>query len=64
MKGHIRHRAYAHEALADVLKLAGRSEEAREEAELALELYEQKGLVPAIEQTRSFLAELVTESPT
>jgi hypothetical protein len=42
-----------------VLKLAGRSEEARAEGERALELYEQKGLVPAIEQTRSFLAELV-----
>jgi class 3 adenylate cyclase/tetratricopeptide (TPR) repeat protein len=59
LKGHIRHRAYAREALADVLKLAGRSEEARAEGERALELYEQKGLVPAIEQTRSFLAELV-----
>jgi class 3 adenylate cyclase/tetratricopeptide (TPR) repeat protein len=64
LKGHIRHRAYAHEALADVLKLADRSEEAREEAERALELYEQKGIVPAIEQTRSFLAELVAESAT
>jgi class 3 adenylate cyclase len=64
MKGHIRHRAYAHEALAEVLKLAGRTEEAREESKRALELYEQKGVVPGIERTRSFLAELVAESAT
>ena len=59
LKGHMRHVAYAHEALAEVLQLAGRTEEARAEGERALELYEQKGVVPAIERTRALLAELV-----
>jgi tetratricopeptide (TPR) repeat protein len=59
LKGHSRQLAYAHEALAEVLQLAGRREEARAEAEGALELYEQKGVVPAIERTRLFLDELV-----
>jgi class 3 adenylate cyclase/tetratricopeptide (TPR) repeat protein len=59
LKGHIRQRAYAYEALADVLHLSGRHEDARQMGERALELYEQKGIVPAIQRTRSFLAELV-----
>jgi class 3 adenylate cyclase/tetratricopeptide (TPR) repeat protein len=58
MKGHIRQVAYAHVALAEVLRQAGRNEEARAEAERALALYERKGAVPSIEQVRSFLAEL------
>ena len=58
LKGHISQVAYAHEALAEVLRLAGRNEEARAEAERALALYERKGAVPSIEQVRSFLAEL------
>ena len=61
--GHLRHLAYARAALADVLQLAGRTEDAREEGERALELYEQKGVVPAIERMRAFLAELAAESP-
>ena len=59
LKGHIRQRAYAYEALAEVLQLAGRNGDAREEGKRALELHEQKGVVPAIERARSFLAELV-----
>jgi hypothetical protein len=45
-------------ALAEVLQVAGRGGEAGEAAERALALYEQKGVVPAIERTRAFLAEL------
>jgi class 3 adenylate cyclase len=58
LKSHPRQVAYAHQALAEVLRLAGQNEEAREEAEQALALYEHKGVVPAIERVRSFLAEL------
>jgi len=45
--------------LAEVLGLVGRTDEAREAAERALEAYERKGSIPAIERTRSFLSELV-----
>jgi class 3 adenylate cyclase/tetratricopeptide (TPR) repeat protein len=58
LKGHIRQIAYAHAALAEVLRMAGRNAEARKQAERALELYERKGVVPDIERMRSFLAEL------
>jgi class 3 adenylate cyclase/tetratricopeptide (TPR) repeat protein len=59
LEGHLKQMAYAHEALAAVLRLAGRNDEARQEAERALELYERKEIAPAVEQVRSFLAELV-----
>ena len=59
LKGHTRQIASAHQALAEVLRLAGRSEEARAEAERALEVYARKEVVPAVEQVRAFLAELV-----
>jgi tetratricopeptide (TPR) repeat protein len=61
LTGHLRQIAYAHEALAAVLRLTGRNAEARQEAELALELYERKEIAPAVEQVRSFLAELVAK---
>ena len=59
LEGHVRQIAYAHEALAEILKLAGRNEDARAEGERALELYEQKGVVPAIARLHVLLAELV-----
>jgi tetratricopeptide (TPR) repeat protein len=58
LRGHSRQVAYAHETLAEALRAAGRNDEARREAERALELYQRKGVVPAIERARSFLAEL------
>jgi len=42
----------------EVLCLLGRSEEARPVLEEALAVYDQKGIVPAIERTRSMLAEI------
>jgi class 3 adenylate cyclase/predicted ATPase len=44
--------------LAAVLSTAGRTDEAREAGERALELYEQKGSTPGIELARTMLAEL------
>jgi tetratricopeptide (TPR) repeat protein len=46
-------------ALAEVLQLADRPQEAHDAAERALAVYEQKGIVPAMERTRAFIAELV-----
>jgi hypothetical protein len=46
-------------ALAEVLQLADRPLEAHDAAERALAVYEEKGIVPAIERTRAFIAELV-----
>jgi class 3 adenylate cyclase len=63
LKGHSRQVAYAHEALAEVLRLAGREEQAREEAERALELHEHKGVVPAIDRIRLLLGKLGVDSP-
>jgi class 3 adenylate cyclase/tetratricopeptide (TPR) repeat protein len=42
----------------EVLRLAGRPAEAAVQLEEALRLYEQKGVVPAVEHTRAVLAEL------
>jgi tetratricopeptide (TPR) repeat protein len=58
MKGHVKQAAAAHEALAEVLRVSGGTNEARDEAEKALALYEGKGIVPAIENVRAFLGEL------
>lgn len=44
--------------LAEVLRRVGRATESRESAERALTRYEQKGVVPAMERARTFLAEL------
>jgi class 3 adenylate cyclase/tetratricopeptide (TPR) repeat protein len=44
--------------LAEVLRLAGRAEEAVSVVEQAVELFERKGIVPAAEGARSLLAEL------
>lgn len=50
--------ATAHADLADVLRLAGRNEEASTELGSALELYERKGHMVGVEQVRAQLAEL------
>jgi tetratricopeptide (TPR) repeat protein len=44
--------------LAEILALAGRTEEAREAAEQCLRRYEAKGIVPLMEKARALLAEL------
>ena len=44
--------------LAEVLRLAGRAEEAVSVVEQAVALFERKGIVPAAEAARSLLAEL------
>jgi len=44
--------------LAEVLRLAGRAEEAVSVVKQAVELFERKGIVPAIEAAQSLLAEL------
>jgi class 3 adenylate cyclase/tetratricopeptide (TPR) repeat protein len=44
--------------LAEILALAGRTEEAREAAEQCLRRYEAKGIVPLVEKARALLAEL------
>ena len=46
----------AFESLGDVLRLAGRTEEARRALGRSLDVYEQKGVVPLIERTRARLA--------
>jgi class 3 adenylate cyclase/tetratricopeptide (TPR) repeat protein len=61
LKDHPRQVAYAHQSLAEVLRLAGRNEEARAEAERALALYERKGIVPSMNEVRSFLAQLAAK---
>ena len=43
---------------AEVLRLAGRAEEARTDLEQAIGLYEAKGVVPAIQRTHALLSEL------
>jgi class 3 adenylate cyclase/tetratricopeptide (TPR) repeat protein len=45
-------------AIASVLQVVGKAEKAREAAERALTLYEQKGVVQGIERARTFLSEL------
>ncbi len=49
---------YALLDLAEVLRLAGRAEEAVSVVKQAVELFERKGIVPAIEAAQSLLAEL------
>jgi predicted ATPase/class 3 adenylate cyclase len=49
---------------AEVLRLAGRPQEASEQLEHALRLFEQKGVVPEIERTRALLAQLAQPSTT
>ena len=44
--------------LAEVLRLAGRRDEAALRLEEALRLYEAKGVVPAVERTRALLEEV------
>ncbi len=44
--------------LAEILARAGRTEEARKEAEACLRRFEAKGIVPLVEKTRALLAEL------
>jgi tetratricopeptide (TPR) repeat protein len=51
-------RAEARMGLAQVLLIAGRSDEAEHVLEEALRLHEEKGNVPATERTRKLLAEL------
>jgi tetratricopeptide (TPR) repeat protein len=51
-------RANAQMDLAEVLTLAGRPEEAAEAVKRAIELYEAKGVVPAVVDARARLAEL------
>jgi class 3 adenylate cyclase/tetratricopeptide (TPR) repeat protein len=51
-------RADAHETRARVLAALGRSDDARAELERALQNYERKGSVPAIERVRGRLADL------
>ena len=49
---------YALLDLAEVLRLAGRAEEAGSVVKQAVELFERKGIVPAVEAAQSLLAEL------
>ena len=42
--------------LAEVLRIAGRPEEAAPFAQEALRLYEKKGVLPSVERTRTLLA--------
>ncbi|MDQ2909566.1 MAG: AAA family ATPase [Actinomycetota bacterium] len=51
-------RGEAHTAIATVLRLAGREDEARAELEEALRLYEQKCATVLVERTRAALAEV------
>jgi predicted ATPase/class 3 adenylate cyclase len=45
-------------ALAEVLRLSGRTDEAVAAAERGLALYERKGIVPLVERTRALISEL------
>lgn len=47
-------------ARAEVLRLLGRSDEARPVLEEAIAVYERKGIVASIERTRTLLTELPT----
>ncbi len=48
--------------LAEILALAGRTEEARQAAEQSLRLYQAKGIVPLANKARTFLAEIPESS--
>jgi tetratricopeptide (TPR) repeat protein len=49
---------YAVMDLAEVLRLVGRAKEAMPVVELAVELFERKGIIPSVEAARVLLAEL------
>ncbi|HEX5469414.1 MAG TPA: tetratricopeptide repeat protein, partial [Gaiellaceae bacterium] len=53
--------AEAHMALADVLRLAGRTDEAAEELERALAIYERKEFAASADAVRTELADLRAE---
>jgi class 3 adenylate cyclase/tetratricopeptide (TPR) repeat protein len=55
-------RAEARLALAEVLRLSGRPREAADFVREAAELYERKGVVPAVDKAKTLLAELEAES--
>jgi ATP/maltotriose-dependent transcriptional regulator MalT len=57
---HLEWQASILSASAEVHQVAGESAEAAAQLEEALRLYEEKGVVPAIERTRALLAELVS----
>jgi hypothetical protein len=52
-------RGLAHLDLAEVLKAAGRREEAAAEVERALVLFEEKGDLPMVDQSRARLEQLL-----
>jgi tetratricopeptide (TPR) repeat protein len=55
-------RGFAHQDLAEVLRLAGRRDESATELDTAIELFEQKGCVVSAERARALLADLPTGS--